>query len=207
MANNSNDVRLIVLIKLQEAIVEEACLEEQFFGLMYRFAERFTNRRVEINRLMTLHGDPLIDYGICPRVHDGGKHEEDCSLEKRKGCVAKKHERKASTDQGLPRNVKALLLNTSQFAKHVCPCPNGRSGGLIEGRFGESCGGNDGRGGSITEMGGGRVDSICGIRGGEVNGEGVDLEVSKRLLLEVAREMIGESGGIEVGEVGGGDDT
>nr|GEU79361.1 hypothetical protein [Tanacetum cinerariifolium] len=114
--------------------------------------------------------------------------------------------------------------------------PNGRSGGLIEGRFGESCGGNDGRGGSITEMGGGRVDSICGMgggllairsmvsndgrwgrglvveggsslrEGGEVNGEGVDLGVSKRLILEVAREMISESSEIEVGEVGG-DDT
>nr|GEY66715.1 hypothetical protein [Tanacetum cinerariifolium] len=38
-------------------------------------------------------------------------------------------------------------------------------------------------------------------RGGEVNGGGVDLGVSKRLLLEVARDMIGESGGIKVGEV------
>nr|GEZ97878.1 hypothetical protein [Tanacetum cinerariifolium] len=64
MANNANDVRLTVLMKLQEAIDEEACLEEQMFGLMHRFAERFTNRRVEFNRLMTLHDDPLIDYGI-----------------------------------------------------------------------------------------------------------------------------------------------
>ncbi|GJW35433.1 hypothetical protein Tco_0058353 [Tanacetum coccineum] len=63
MANNPNDVRLTVLMKLQEAIDEEACLEEQIFGLMHRFAERFTNRRVEINRLMTLHDDPLIEYG------------------------------------------------------------------------------------------------------------------------------------------------
>ncbi|GJU33600.1 hypothetical protein Tco_1181954 [Tanacetum coccineum] len=55
---------LTVLVKLQEAIDEEACLEEQIFGLMHRFAERFTNRRVEINRLRTLHDDPLIDYGI-----------------------------------------------------------------------------------------------------------------------------------------------
>ncbi|GJY55851.1 hypothetical protein Tco_0454966 [Tanacetum coccineum] len=62
MANNPNDVRLTVLMKLQEAIDEEACLEEQIFGLMHRFAERFTNRRVEINRLMTLHDEPLIEY-------------------------------------------------------------------------------------------------------------------------------------------------
>ncbi|GJV63561.1 putative reverse transcriptase domain-containing protein [Tanacetum coccineum] len=74
---------------------------------------------------------------------------------------------------------------------------------------------NDGRGG-------GGKDSVEGAKffegvkkglrrvgagGGEVNGGGVDLGVSKRLPLEVAGEMIGESGGIEVGEVGGGADT
>ncbi|GKB62473.1 hypothetical protein Tco_0918659 [Tanacetum coccineum] len=114
--------------------------------------------------------------------------------------------------------------------------PNGGSGGLIEGRFGKSCGGNDGRGGSMSGVGEGKVDSmggmgggslaICsmvlndgrgngglvdesriGSGGGEVNGGGVDLGVSKRLLLEVAREIIGERGGIEVEEVGGGADT
>nr|GEV27529.1 hypothetical protein [Tanacetum cinerariifolium] len=62
MANNPNDVRVTVLVKLQEAIDEEACLEERILTLMRRFADRFTNRRVEINRLMTLHDDPLIDY-------------------------------------------------------------------------------------------------------------------------------------------------
>ncbi|GKB08596.1 ARID DNA-binding domain-containing protein [Tanacetum coccineum] len=111
--------------------------------------------------------------------------------------------------------------------------PNGGSGGLIEGRFGERCGGNGGRGGSMSGVGEGKVDSMGGMGGGslairsmvsndgrgggglvveggigagggEVNGGGVDLGVSKRLLLEVAGEMIGESGGIEVGEVGGG---
>ncbi|GJR56732.1 putative ribonuclease H-like domain-containing protein [Tanacetum coccineum] len=63
ISNNPNDVRVTVLVKLQEAIDEEACLEEQILSLMHRFADRFTNRRVEINRLMTLHDDPLIDYG------------------------------------------------------------------------------------------------------------------------------------------------
>ncbi|GJT45415.1 hypothetical protein Tco_0954130 [Tanacetum coccineum] len=111
--------------------------------------------------------------------------------------------------------------------------PNGRSGGLIDGRFGERCGGNSGRGGSMSVVGEGKVDSMSGMgdsslairsmvsndgrgggglvveggigaRGGEVNGGGVDLGVSKRFLLEVVREMIGESGGIEVGKVGGG---
>ncbi|GJV32760.1 hypothetical protein Tco_1393160 [Tanacetum coccineum] len=115
--------------------------------------------------------------------------------------------------------------------------PNGGSGGLIEGRFGERCGGNGGRGGSMSGVGEGKVDSIGGMRGGslairsmvsndvrgdgglvveggispreggEVNGGGVDLGVSKRFLLEVSGEMIDESGGIEVGEVGGGADT
>ncbi|GKB01961.1 hypothetical protein Tco_0830005 [Tanacetum coccineum] len=63
MATNPNDVRLIVLKELQEAHDEEACLEEQILSLMHRFADRFTNRRPEINRLMTLQDHPLIEYG------------------------------------------------------------------------------------------------------------------------------------------------
>ncbi|GKC83989.1 hypothetical protein Tco_1139706, partial [Tanacetum coccineum] len=87
--------------------------------------------------------------------------------------------------------------------------------------FGERCGGNGGRGGSMSGVGEGKVDSmgrmggsslaICsmvsndgrgggglvieggiGAGGGEVNSGGVDLGVSKRL---------------EVGEVGGGAET
>ncbi|GKC76373.1 hypothetical protein Tco_1127147 [Tanacetum coccineum] len=99
--------------------------------------------------------------------------------------------------------------------------PNGGSGGLIEGRFGESCGGNGGRGGSVSGMGKGKVDSMGGMGGGSIairsmvsndgrGGGGLVIEggrVSKRLLLTVAREMINESGGIEVGEVGRGADT
>ncbi|GJZ42850.1 hypothetical protein Tco_0590105 [Tanacetum coccineum] len=106
--------------------------------------------------------------------------------------------------------------------------PNGGSGGLIKGRLGERCGGNGRRGISMSGVGEGKVDSMGGMRGGllaicsmvsndgrggrglvveggigagggEVNSGGVNLGVSKRLLLEVAREMIGESGGIEVG--------
>nr|GEX28416.1 hypothetical protein [Tanacetum cinerariifolium] len=95
--------------------------------------------------------------------------------------------------------------------------PNGECGGFIEGRFGESCGGI---GGSITKVGEGKVDSTGRMGGGslaihsmvsndgqgdegggEVNGGGVDLGVTKRLLLEVTGEMISESGGIEVGEI------
>ncbi|GJQ91354.1 hypothetical protein Tco_0002493 [Tanacetum coccineum] len=56
-------VRLNVLTKLQEALDEEAILEEQILALMHRFADRFTDRRVEINNLMVLHDHPLIEYG------------------------------------------------------------------------------------------------------------------------------------------------
>ncbi|GKE08470.1 hypothetical protein Tco_1412021 [Tanacetum coccineum] len=136
--------------------------------------------------------------------------------------------------------IENVVENESQFSLEVVDdglSPNGRSGGLIEGRFGERCSGNGGRGGSMSGVGEGKVDSIGGMgggslairsivsndgrggggfvveggssprEGGEVNGGGVDLGVSKRLPLEVSEEMIGESGGIEVGEVGGGADT
>ncbi|GJR90004.1 RNA-directed DNA polymerase, eukaryota [Tanacetum coccineum] len=63
MASNPEQVRLIVLTKLQEALDEEAILKEQILALMHRFADRFTDRRVEINNLMVLHDHPLIDYG------------------------------------------------------------------------------------------------------------------------------------------------
>ncbi|GJZ91479.1 hypothetical protein Tco_0663406 [Tanacetum coccineum] len=48
---------------LQEALNEEACLEEQILSLMHRFGDRFTNRRPKINRLNSLPDDPLIEYG------------------------------------------------------------------------------------------------------------------------------------------------
>nr|GEW55014.1 hypothetical protein [Tanacetum cinerariifolium] len=61
--NNPENVRSNVLKKLQEALDEEAILEEQILSLMYRFADRFTDRRVKINNLMVLHDHPLTDYG------------------------------------------------------------------------------------------------------------------------------------------------
>ncbi|GJV03907.1 hypothetical protein Tco_1337476 [Tanacetum coccineum] len=63
MDTNPNDVGLTVRMTLQEAHDEEACLEEQMLSLMHRFADKFTNRRLEINRLMTLPDHPLIEYG------------------------------------------------------------------------------------------------------------------------------------------------
>ncbi|GJW58429.1 hypothetical protein Tco_0105160, partial [Tanacetum coccineum] len=63
MASNPENVRLTVLMKLQEAVDEEAILEEQNLTLMHRFSDRFTDRMVEINNLMVLHDHPLVDYG------------------------------------------------------------------------------------------------------------------------------------------------
>ncbi|GJT61613.1 RNA-directed DNA polymerase, eukaryota [Tanacetum coccineum] len=63
ITSNPENIRLTVLIKLQEALDEEAILEEQMLALMHRFANRFMDRRVEINNLMVLHDHPLIDYG------------------------------------------------------------------------------------------------------------------------------------------------
>ncbi|GKA67938.1 transposon TX1 uncharacterized [Tanacetum coccineum] len=63
MATNPNDVRLTVLMALQYAHDEEACLEEQILSLMHRFADRFTNPRPKINRLNSLPDHPLIEYG------------------------------------------------------------------------------------------------------------------------------------------------
>ncbi|GJS12559.1 hypothetical protein Tco_0407031 [Tanacetum coccineum] len=62
MATNPNDVRLTVLMALQEAHDEDSCLEEQMMSLMHRFADRFTRRRPEINRLKSLPDHPTIDY-------------------------------------------------------------------------------------------------------------------------------------------------
>nr|GFC33460.1 hypothetical protein [Tanacetum cinerariifolium] len=63
MASNPENVRLTVLMKLQKALDEEAILEEQMLALMHRFADRFMDRGVEINKLIVLHDHPLIDYG------------------------------------------------------------------------------------------------------------------------------------------------
>ncbi|GJU57767.1 hypothetical protein Tco_1235533 [Tanacetum coccineum] len=64
-STNPNDVRLAVLMALQEAHDEESCLEEQMLNLMHRFADRFTRRRPKINRLKLLPYHPFIDYGRC----------------------------------------------------------------------------------------------------------------------------------------------
>ncbi|GKA19869.1 zinc finger BED domain-containing protein RICESLEEPER 2 [Tanacetum coccineum] len=62
MASNPENVRLSVLAKLQEALDEEDILADQILTMMHRYADRFTNRRVEINNLMVLQDHPLVDY-------------------------------------------------------------------------------------------------------------------------------------------------
>ncbi|GJY35138.1 hypothetical protein Tco_0420516 [Tanacetum coccineum] len=96
--------------------------------------------------------------------------------------------------------------------------PSGGSGGTLEGRFGEHCDGNGGISGFMFEVGEGKDESMGGMRGGslarrsmvagggEDNGRGVDLGVSKRLSLL----LVGDTCGIEVWEVwvvGGGPNT
>nr|GEX99416.1 hypothetical protein [Tanacetum cinerariifolium] len=63
MASNPENVRLSVLAKLQEALDEEDCMADQILTKMHRYADRFTNRKVEINNLMVLLDHPFVDYG------------------------------------------------------------------------------------------------------------------------------------------------
>nr|GEY97793.1 hypothetical protein [Tanacetum cinerariifolium] len=63
MASNLENVRLSVLAKLQEALDDEDILADQILTMMHRYADRFTNRRVEFNNLMVLQDHPLVDYG------------------------------------------------------------------------------------------------------------------------------------------------
>ncbi|GKD68214.1 hypothetical protein Tco_1322304 [Tanacetum coccineum] len=86
MAYGANEARQAIVLKLQreiqaeetladqlscnlaryteetQALDEETILEEQMLALMHRFADRFTDRKVEINNLMVLHDHQLIDY-------------------------------------------------------------------------------------------------------------------------------------------------
>nr|GEW86380.1 hypothetical protein [Tanacetum cinerariifolium] len=63
MASNPENVRLSVLTKLQEVLDEEDILADQILSMMHRYADRFTNRKVEINNVMVLQDHPLVDYG------------------------------------------------------------------------------------------------------------------------------------------------
>ncbi|GJX56640.1 hypothetical protein Tco_0286537 [Tanacetum coccineum] len=60
----------------------------------------------------------------------------------------------------------------------------------------------DGLGGDGFIVDGGRSPSTSRAGGGEVNGGGVVLGVSKHFLLEFIVVLIGDSGGVVIGEVG-----
>nr|GEY56468.1 hypothetical protein [Tanacetum cinerariifolium] len=62
MASNPENVRLGILAKLQEALDEEDILADQILTMMHRYADRFTNRKDEINNFMVLQDHPLVDY-------------------------------------------------------------------------------------------------------------------------------------------------
>ncbi|GKB54461.1 hypothetical protein Tco_0905214, partial [Tanacetum coccineum] len=114
MATNPNDVRLAVLMALQEAHDEESCLEEQMLSLMHRFTDRSTRRRPEINRLMSLPDHPLVDYGRYALERMTGAGMRNASyLKMVRDELPRSMEEKQKIYQELQRNVKALLLNTS----------------------------------------------------------------------------------------------
>ncbi|GKD75339.1 hypothetical protein Tco_1333621 [Tanacetum coccineum] len=63
MATSPNDVRLQILMKLQEELDMEAALEEEMLNLFVRFLERVRLRRAEIIRLGSQPDNPIIDHG------------------------------------------------------------------------------------------------------------------------------------------------
>ncbi|GJY40727.1 hypothetical protein Tco_0427997 [Tanacetum coccineum] len=62
----------------------------------------------------------------------------------------------------------AMWIPTKESTGKELLGPNGGSGGLIEGRFGERCYGNGGRGGSMFGVGEGKVDSVSEMGGGSL---------------------------------------
>ncbi|GKC54905.1 hypothetical protein Tco_1077650 [Tanacetum coccineum] len=81
MASNPENVRSNVLMKLQEALDEEAILEEQILSLMHRFADRGRQKKCvylksvrdellwsmkEKRQLMTNYRDMQKDYCLTP---------------------------------------------------------------------------------------------------------------------------------------------
>ncbi|GJY87845.1 hypothetical protein Tco_0502473 [Tanacetum coccineum] len=97
----------------EEAIDEEAILEEQILALMHRFADRFMDRRVEINNLMVLHDHPLVDYG---------KYALGCMT----GADMKKCVYLRTVKDELLRSMeekRQLMANYRDMLKHYCLTP------------------------------------------------------------------------------------
>nr|GEX33997.1 hypothetical protein [Tanacetum cinerariifolium] len=63
MAASPSDVRLQVIMKIQEELDMEAALEEKMLNLFCRFLERVRLRRSEIIRLGSQPDNPLVDHG------------------------------------------------------------------------------------------------------------------------------------------------
>ncbi|GKB94096.1 hypothetical protein Tco_0980233 [Tanacetum coccineum] len=63
MDTSPNDVRLQVIMKIQEELDIEAALEEEMLNLFSRFLERVRLRRSEIIRLGSQPDNPLVDHG------------------------------------------------------------------------------------------------------------------------------------------------
>ncbi|GKC55736.1 hypothetical protein Tco_1083334 [Tanacetum coccineum] len=113
MASNPENVRLTVLMKLQEALDEEAILEEQMLALMHRFADRFTNRP-KINRLMTLDDHPLIEYGrYALGCMTGADMKKVAYLKSVRDELLRSMEEKRQLIANNRENIKDVLLNTS----------------------------------------------------------------------------------------------
>ncbi|GJZ57127.1 hypothetical protein Tco_0612621 [Tanacetum coccineum] len=63
MATSPNDVRIQVIMKIQEELDMEVALEEEMLNLFTRFLERIRLRRSEIIRLGSQPDNPIVDHG------------------------------------------------------------------------------------------------------------------------------------------------
>nr|GEX71099.1 hypothetical protein [Tanacetum cinerariifolium] len=63
MATSPNDIRVQILMELQEQLDMEASLEEQMLNLFVRFLERVRLRRAKIIRLGSQPDNPIVDHG------------------------------------------------------------------------------------------------------------------------------------------------
>ncbi|GJW26011.1 hypothetical protein Tco_0039822 [Tanacetum coccineum] len=62
MATSPNDIRVQILMELQEQLDMEASLVEQMLKLFARFLERVRLRRAKIIRLGSQPDNPIVDH-------------------------------------------------------------------------------------------------------------------------------------------------
>ncbi|GJU56926.1 hypothetical protein Tco_1234692 [Tanacetum coccineum] len=118
MASNPKNVRLNVIMKLQEALDEEAILEEQMLALMHHFADRFTDRRIEINNLMVLQDRPLIDYGKNGYIKNHKKTVKNGQARTRESEEYKKKPKNQSRSQKSQTRINRKMLDVSIASLH-----------------------------------------------------------------------------------------